>query len=252
LHYRALWWDNVGQCSHKAYLFTLYTISTMEEKGKNKKLAKKLAVAAATDAVTIAKNNKTIGIVATIAAVATIMAFASFFTTATTTIKVYAQANTTGNATSAKPASSSSSSMQSPAESVANMTGNVTIQKTGVSSTDPLPGHSAHQLVMALPPRSDGKVWVGTVTWTASKPVEVVVLHMYNSSVTADAAHGQPLTAPFGNGSVAISLVKTPSGTPVASGSMPFAGNAVAFHTLNGDKFVVTYTADATPKQLTK
>ena len=125
----------------------------------------------------------------------------------------------------------------------------VTIQKTGVSSPDPLPGHSAHQLVMALPPRSDGKVWVGTVTWTASKPVEVVVLHGYNSSVTADAAHGQPLTAPFGNGAVAISLIKTPSGTPVASGAMPFAGNAIAFHTLSGDKFTVTYTVDATAKQ---
>jgi hypothetical protein len=126
----------------------------------------------------------------------------------------------------------------------------VTIQKTGVSSPDPLPGHSAHQLVMALPPRSDGKVWVGTVTWTASKPVEVVVLHGYNSSVTADAAHGQPLTAPFGNGAVAISLIKTPSGTPVASGAMPFAGNAIAFHTLSGDKFTVTYTVDATAKQV--
>jgi len=125
----------------------------------------------------------------------------------------------------------------------------VTLQKTGVSSPDPLPGHSAHQLVMALPPRSDGKVWVGTVTWTASKPVEVVVLHGYNSSVTADAAHGQPLTAPFGNGAVAISLIKTPSGTPVASGAMPFAGNALAFHTLSGDKFTVTYTVDATAKQ---
>ena len=125
----------------------------------------------------------------------------------------------------------------------------VTIQKTGVSSPDPLPGHSGHQLVMALAPRSDGKVWVGTVTWTASKPVEVVVLHGYNSSVTADAAHGQPLTAPFGNGAVAISLIKTPSGTPVASGAMPFAGNALAFHTLSGDKFTVTYTVDATAKQ---
>jgi hypothetical protein len=60
------------------------------------------------------------------------------------------------------------------------------------------------------------------------------------------------LTAPFGKGSVAISLVKTPSGTPVASGSMPFVGNAIAFHTLNGDKFVVTYSADATAKDLTK
>jgi len=126
----------------------------------------------------------------------------------------------------------------------------VTLQKTGVSDTDPLPGHSAHQLVMALAPRSDGKVWVGTVTWTASKPVEVVVLQNYNSSVTgADAAHGQPLTAPFGNGAVAITLIKTPSGTPVASGTMPFAGNALAFHTLSGDKFTVTYTVDATAKQ---
>jgi hypothetical protein len=200
----------------------------------------------------MSKNNtKTIGISSTVAAIAAVMVFATLFTAAT---NVYAQANSTGgNSTAgggaAKPASSS---MQSPAASAANMSGPITIQKTGVSDTDPLPGHSAHQLVMAIPPRSDGKVWVGTVTWTASKPVEVVALHGYNSSVTADAAHGQPLTAPFGKGSVAISLVKTPSGTPVASGSMPFVGNAIAFHTLNGDKFVVTYSADATAKDLTK
>ena len=206
----------------------------------------------------MSKNDtKTIGISATIAAIAAVMVFAALFTAATL---VYAQTNSTGgnstavgNSTAgggaAKPASSS---MQSPAASAANMSGPITIQKTGLSDTDPLPGHSAHQLVMAIPPRSDGKVWVGTVTWTASKPVEVVVLHGYNSSVTADAAHGQPLTAPFGKGSVAISLVKTQSGTPVASGSMPFVGNAIAFHTLNGDKFVVTYSAEATPKQLTK
>jgi hypothetical protein len=200
----------------------------------------------------MSKNNtKTIGISSTVAAIAAVMVLATLFTAAT---NVYAQANSTGgNSTAgggaAKPASSS---MQSPAASAANMSGPITIQKTGVSDTDPLPGHSAHQLVMAIPPRSDGKVWVGTVTWTASKPVEVVALHGYNSSVTADAAHGQPLTAPFGKGSVAISLVKTPSGTPVASGSMPFVGNAIAFHTLNGDKFVVTYSADATAKDLTK
>jgi hypothetical protein len=35
----------------------------------------------------------------------------------------------------------------------------VTIQRTAESTTDPLPGHSAHQMVMALPPRDDGKVW---------------------------------------------------------------------------------------------
>ena len=137
-----------------------------------------------------------------------------------------------------------------PQQSSTDEQDTVTIQKTGVSSTDPLPGHSAHQLVMALPPRSDGKVWVGTVTWTASKPVEVVVLQGYNSSVTADAAHGQPLTAPFGNGAVAISLIKTNSGTPIASGSFPFAGNAVAFHTLSGAKFTVTYTVSATAREV--
>jgi hypothetical protein len=32
---------------------------------------------------------------------------------------------------------------------------------------------------------------------------------------------------------------------------MPFAGNALAFHTLSDDKFTVTYTVDATAKQLT-
>jgi hypothetical protein len=138
---------------------------------------------------------------------------------------------------------------QQATPATASTSDTVTLQKTGISDTDPLPGHSGHQLVMALAPRSDGKVWVGTVTWTASKPVEVVVLHGYNSSVTADAAHGQPLTAPFGTGTVAISLIKTASGTPVASGAMPFAGNALAFHTLSGEKFTVTYTVDATAKQ---
>jgi len=89
------------------------------------------------------------------------------------------------------------------------------------------------------------------VTWTASKPVEVLVFQGYNSSVTADAAHEQPLIAPLDHGQVAISLVKTASGTPIASGSYPFAGNGLAFHTLNGAKFTVTYTVAATAKKLT-
>ncbi|MFL6462158.1 MAG: hypothetical protein ACJ71J_14670 [Nitrososphaeraceae archaeon] len=129
----------------------------------------------------------------------------------------------------------------------------VTIQKTAESTTDPFPGHSAHQLVMALPPRDDGKVWVGTVTWTASKQVEVFVLHGYNSTLKPDASHGSVLTAPVGQGKeVAISLVKTSSGTPINSGSMRFVGNAVAFHTLNGAKFTVTYSLDAVAKPLSQ
>jgi hypothetical protein len=130
----------------------------------------------------------------------------------------------------------------------------VTIQQTKTSMQDPLPGHEGHQLVMALPPRGDGQIWTGEATWVASKPVEVVVLQGYNSSAVSNqtsAEFGQPLKAPFAGGEVAITLVKPESGTPVPSGSMPFAGNALAFHTLGGERFAVTYTIHATAQPLT-
>jgi hypothetical protein len=186
----------------------------------------------------------------TIVLVSAIIAAAAIGGLGVISITTTVNAQVPGMTTSQENTTTAQQSTPATAEGTTAPTGNtVTLQKTGVSDTDPLPGHSGHQLVMALAPRSDGKVWIGTVTWTASKPVEVVVLHGYNSSVTADAAHGQPLTAPFGNGTVAISLIKTASGTPVASGAMPFAGNALAFHTLSGEKFTVTYTVDATAKQ---
>lgn len=189
--------------------------------------------------VMLSSKKTTIALVSTIIAAAALTGFAGVINPATTV-----NAQVPGMTTSQE-----NTTAQQSTPTTASTSDTVTLQRTGVSDTDPLPGHSGHQLVMALAPRSDGKVWVGTVTWTASKPVEVVVLHGYNSSVTADAAHGQPLTAPFGKGTVAISLIKTASGTPVASGAMPFAGSALAFHTLSGDKFTVTYTVDATAKQ---
>ena len=127
------------------------------------------------------------------------------------------------------------------------------VQNTAESGVDPLPGHQGHQLVMAIPPRDDGKIWTGTISWTASYPVEMVILHKYdNTSASSNATFGKPLTAPFGKGEVAISLVKNPSGTPIPSGSLDFVGNAVAFHTLDGHKFTVTYTADARAEDLSK
>jgi hypothetical protein len=132
----------------------------------------------------------------------------------------------------------------------------VTIQNTTTSGVDPLPGHQGHQLAMVLPPRADGKVWVGTVTWTASKPVELVVLHPYKNLTTADAAHGVPLIAVPPSGAVAITLIKPdqfmPPGNPVPSGTAPFVGSVVAFHTLSGAKFTVTYSVDATANTPTK
>jgi len=130
----------------------------------------------------------------------------------------------------------------------------VVLQETRTSTQDPLPGHEGHQAVLALPPRDDGFVWLGDATWVASKPVEMVVLHGYDSSALSNQTStqfGEPLKAAFGDGEVAITLVKPESGTPVPSGSMSFAGNALAFHTLGGEPFSVTYTIDAIAAELT-
>ena len=125
------------------------------------------------------------------------------------------------------------------------------VQNTNTSTQDPLPGHEAHQAVIAAPPREDGKIYSGVATFTASQPVEVVVLHGYTPSQAPDQARGEPLNAPFGNGKVAISLMKQFTDTPINAGSFAFAGNALAFHTLDGKPFTVTYTVDAEVKSPT-
>jgi hypothetical protein len=101
-------------------------------------------------------------------------------------------------------------------------------QKTAKSMQDPLPGHEAHQIVIAAPPRDDGKLYSGIATFVASQPVEAVVLHGYNASAT-DQEHGDPLNAPFGDGKVAISLMKQFTDSPISAGSLTFAGSAWHF-----------------------
>src|ERR671916_471776 len=50
-----------------------------------------------------------------------------------------------------------------------------TAQNTSASTQDPLPGHEAHQIVIAAPPREDGKIYSGVATFTASQPVDAEV-----------------------------------------------------------------------------
>jgi hypothetical protein len=132
-----------------------------------------------------------------------------------------------------------------------------TAQRTAKSTVDVLPGHQAHQAVVALPWRSDGKIWVGAITWAASEPLEVRLLENYNSSITTDTTHNsKPVTAPFAPlGVAAVSLVIPPNeGTPTIpnyfAGSINFAANQVAFHNIGGKPFIVTYTVDAVAKSL--
>jgi hypothetical protein len=130
-----------------------------------------------------------------------------------------------------------------------------TAQKTGTSTVDTLPGHQLHQAVVVLPQRTDGMVWVGTLSWSSSKPVEVRLLQNYDTNVTPDEAHGKPVTAPFAQGESAISLLLQTNGAGTVpsynAGSMNFAASQVAFHTLGGIPFTVTYTVDAEAKSLT-
>ena len=117
-----------------------------------------------------------------------------------------------------------------------------------------------HQIVVALPIRHDGKIWTGTVTFTASKPIEVEVEHKYNRyNMTIDAKHGEPYHAKWFDGTnIALSTMtmftNTPvalTNTPISTGSFTFTGSALVFHKTDGIPFTVTYTLDATANALT-
>src|SRR5919199_3793278 len=117
-----------------------------------------------------------------------------------------------------------------------------------------------HQIVIALPLIEDGKIWTGTATFTASKPIEIEVLHRYNLSTIPDAKHGQPYNAKWIDGSpIALSTMtmfsNTPvsvTNTPISTGSFVFSGSALIFHKTDGQPFTVTYTIDAVANNLTK
>ena len=56
-------------------------------------------------------------------------------------------------------------------------------------------GNLPHAVVFALPIRDDGKIYTGQVTFTASKPIEVEVIHIYKPDQPPDEVHGEPPTA---------------------------------------------------------
>ena len=121
-------------------------------------------------------------------------------------------------------------------------------------------GKLPHQIVFALPLRNDSKIWTGTVTFTASKPIEIEVLHSYKPQSVIDAEHGEPYHATLpDNMTVAISpmimFTDTPvrvTDTPISTGSLQFTGSALVFHKTSGEPFTVTYTVDAVARTPTQ
>jgi hypothetical protein len=141
----------------------------------------------------------------------------------------------------------------------------VTIQNTSMSVPAPSAAVNKqsipHQIVIALPLRDDGKVWSGKVTFTASKPIEIEVIHKYNPKIAPDAIHGAPYNGKWVDNTTSIALSTmtqfsntpvTVTNTPISTGSLVFAGSALLFHKTDGIPFTVTYTIDAVAKSLTQ
>ena len=122
-------------------------------------------------------------------------------------------------------------------------------QATVFSVQDSMPGHSAHQLALLIPPE-DYVLYSGTLTYTASKPVEVVVLHEYSPAQEPDQAHDVLFIGQVGGKNYAISVLQFPNAAPITdSATVPFTGSALALHTLNGEPFTATFSLSAVRHQ---
>jgi hypothetical protein len=100
-------------------------------------------------------------------------------------------------------------------------------------------------VAVILPPRKDGGLYTGVITYTASKPVSVEVWNQLNgvsSTTLIPREFGAIALSPGTTGkSYALALVG-PSGP---SGSVPFTGNGVALHSTSAP-FIATYSLTAT------
>ena len=117
----------------------------------------------------------------------------------------------------------------------ANSTKKINFTKTVTSSQDPGQGHENHQLALILSP-NQGTLYVGSMTFTSSEPVEIVVLHEINN----DDVKGQPTWTIDGKTVYAISLIDLKT----KSGSLEFTGAALALHSTNSKEFTATVSVD--------
>ena len=105
-----------------------------------------------------------------------------------------------------------------------------------------------------MPLRQDGSVYVGTLTFTASEPVDVVLLNIQNLNDTEQQTinattddFGTLLTALLPDGTnIAINLITPDYGTTaVPTTSLPFVGNGLWLHTTTGEPFIANYAVYA-------
>ena len=104
------------------------------------------------------------------------------------------------------------------------------------SYENPADGHDDSRIAMLLPPNK-GTIYVGSLTYAASAPVNVAVLHELGELDPS----GQHAWEIPGQDAYAASYL----GANSTSGSLSFAGAAVAIHSSNPEEFVVTASVDA-------
>jgi hypothetical protein len=154
------------------------------------------------------------------------------------------QAAPAGNASETGTALTQTTTIQEP-----TINQNFVRQGTVASVPDPLPGHEGQHIAFIFPPREDGAVYSGVLTYTASKPVAVAVLHNYDpqNSTAIPEEYGTEFTSPLpgGGGNIAITLFQPPYEGDVNAASVPFTGNALALHTTDDGPFTATYTVNA-------
>jgi len=107
--------------------------------------------------------------------------------------------------------------------------------ETITSSQDPGQGHENHQLALILSP-NEGTIYDGSMTFTSSEPVQIVVLH----EISSQESKGQPTWTVDGKTIYGLSLIDLQKN----SGSFEFTGAALALHSPNSKKFTTTVSVD--------
>ncbi|KAF6248091.1 hypothetical protein C6990_01235 [Nitrosopumilus sp. b3] len=107
--------------------------------------------------------------------------------------------------------------------------------QTITSSQDPGLGHENHQLALILSP-NEGTLYDGSMTFTSSSPVQIVVLHEINPQDSK----GQPTWTVDGKTIYGLSLIDLQE----KSGSFEFTGAALALHSPTSKEFTSTVSVD--------
>ena len=117
----------------------------------------------------------------------------------------------------------------------AGSTKKVHFTQTITSSQDPGLGHENHQLALILSP-NEGTIYDGSMTFTSSEPVKVVILHEINQNDVK----GQDVWNVNENKIYGLSLIDPEK----KSGSSEFTGAGVALHSTNSKEFTTTVSVD--------